>query len=191
MERLTSSSMTIMICCDGMLEEWLEVDPSASWEKLLKVIKSLSSDHKGESKGNLGVRPKVLCPLTYVVWFCRSLCFFNMVAQLNLQARFQIDDNAWPLDQPKNFTPLVLIHYKGHHNLQQAIAITKLTQTGDISSLASNQPVPKEALGDSTVINKVEEILTILEKNDKPQFILIEGPPGVGKSVLLKEIAYR
>ena len=57
-------------CCDAMLEEWLEVDPSASWEKLLKVIKSLpvSSEHKGESKGDLGVRPKVLCPLTFIMY---------------------------------------------------------------------------------------------------------------------------
>ena len=30
-----------------------------------------------------------------------------------------------------------------------------------------------------------------LEKNDEPQFILVEGPPGVGKSFLLKEIAYQ
>ena len=27
-------------CCDAVLEEWLEVDPSASWEKLFKVIES-------------------------------------------------------------------------------------------------------------------------------------------------------
>ena len=33
-------------CCDAVLEEWLEVDPSASWEKLFKVIESpaVSSD---------------------------------------------------------------------------------------------------------------------------------------------------
>jgi len=117
-----------------------------------------------------------------------------MVGQVNLQARFQIDDDTWPPDQPKNFIPLVLIHYKGHWNLQQAIAITKLTQTGDIALLASNQPVSKplqEVLDISTVTNKVEEILVPLEKSGKPQYILIEGPPGVGKSVLLKEIAYR
>ena len=33
-------------CCDAVLEEWLEVDPSASWEKLLEVLESpaVSSD---------------------------------------------------------------------------------------------------------------------------------------------------
>jgi len=27
-------------CCNAMLEEWLEVDPTASWNKLLTVIQS-------------------------------------------------------------------------------------------------------------------------------------------------------
>ena len=27
-------------CCDAVLEEWLEVDPSASWNKLLSIIQS-------------------------------------------------------------------------------------------------------------------------------------------------------
>ena len=33
-------------CCDAVLKKWLEVNPSASWEKLLKVIESpaMSSD---------------------------------------------------------------------------------------------------------------------------------------------------
>ena len=33
-------------CCNQMLEKWLEVDPSASWEKLFEVIESpaVSSD---------------------------------------------------------------------------------------------------------------------------------------------------
>ena len=27
-------------CCNQMLEKWLEVDPNASWEKLISVIES-------------------------------------------------------------------------------------------------------------------------------------------------------
>ena len=115
------------------------------------------------------------------------LILSNIVALLNVQTRFKVDDDTWP-------------HYEGHRNLQQAIATTKLTQTGNIASLASNQPVPKnhsnyqplkEVLDTSIVTKEVEQILAPLEKNDEPQFILIEGPPGIGKSVLLKEIAYR
>ena len=37
----------------------------------------------------------------------------------------------------------------------------------------------------------LRNILVPLAKNNNPQFILVEGPSGIGKSVLLKEIAYR
>ena len=28
-------------CCNQMMEKWLEIDPDASWNKLIKVIESL------------------------------------------------------------------------------------------------------------------------------------------------------
>ena len=49
----------------------------------------------------------------------------------------------------------------------------------------------QEMLDTSKVTKEIAEILAPLETNDDPQFILIEGAPGIGKSLLLKEIAYR
>ena len=43
----------------------------------------------------------------------------------------------------------------------------------------------------SKVTKEVAEILAPLETSDNPQFILIEGAPGIGKSLLLKHIACR
>jgi len=37
-------------CCNSMLEKWLEVDVRASWNKLLKVIESLSDSFTGTRK---------------------------------------------------------------------------------------------------------------------------------------------
>jgi len=122
------------------------------------------------------------------------------VSQVNIQTQLIVDSNTWPPDQPKIFTPLLLVHYKGHRNIQQAMAIIKLTQTGDIASLFSNQPIPKchpsyqslqEVLVTSTVTKEIKQIVGPLENKHEPQFMLIEGPPGIGKSVLLKEIAYQ
>ena len=116
-----------------------------------------------------------------------------MVSQSNVRERFNPDEETWPPDQPKKFTPLVLIHHQGQHSKKQA------TNT----SLASNQSVPtnrskldsheplQEDLGGSTVTKELTEILAPLEQCEEPQFILIEGAPGIGKSILLKEIAYR
>ena len=129
-----------------------------------------------------------------------------MVSQSNVRERFNTDEETWPPDQPKNFTPLVLIHHQGQHSMKQATAMAQLIQTGDvdkITSLASNRSVPtnhpkldsheplQEVLDSSTVTKELTEILAPLEQSKEPQFILIEGAPGIGKSVLLKELAYR
>ena len=129
-----------------------------------------------------------------------------MVSQSNVRERFNTDEETWPPDQPKNFTPLVLIHHQGQHSMKQATAMAQLIHTGDIdeiTSLASNRSVPtnhpkldsheplQEVLDSSTVTKELTEILAPLEKYKEPQFILIEGAPGIGKSILLKEIAYR
>ena len=87
--------------------------------------------------------------------------------------------------------------------MRQVTAIPQLIQTGHtdkITSLVVNQSVPKyhpkleplqEILGSSTVTKELKEILAPLEQHRSQQFVLIEGPPGIGKSILLKEIAYR
>ena len=129
-----------------------------------------------------------------------------MVSQCNVRERFNTDEKTWPPDQPKNFTPLVLIHHQDQYSMKQATAVAQVIQTGDIddiTSLASNQSVPKhypkldsheplqEVLDSSTVTKELAEILAPLEQSKDPQFILIEGAPGIGKSILLKELAYR
>ena len=129
-----------------------------------------------------------------------------MVSKSNVRERFNPDEETWPPDQPKNFTPLVLIHRQGQHSMKQATAMAQLIQTGDIddiTSLASNRSVPtnhpkldsheplQEVLDSSTVTKELTEILAPLEQSKEPQFILIEGAPGIGKSILLKELAYR
>ena len=82
--------------------------------------------------------------------------------------------------------------------MKQAAAVTQLVQTGEITSLASNRSVHKhhpkldqEVLDNSTITKELTEILAPLEQSKDPQFILIEGAPGIGKSILLKELAYR
>ena len=125
--------------------------------------------------------------------------------QINVQTRYMVDDDAWPPQQPTSFTPLLLIHHHGHRTPEQVTAMAKLKCTGDIekvTAITGDQPAFKQAKLDghdrfckmfdtSKATKEIEEILAPLEKSKEAAFILIEGAPGIGKSVLLKEIAYR
>ena len=106
------------------------------------------------------------------------------VMQLNLTPHYADDEKTWPPFKLKTFTPLLLMHYKGQRNLKQANAVAELTCTGKIDDIR----IPSMK---SNVTKNVEEILAPLNDISCPCFILIEGPPGIGKSVLLKEISYR
>ena len=129
-----------------------------------------------------------------------------MVRQRNLQERFNTDVETWPPDQPKDFIPLVLIHHHSQYSIKQSTVIAQVIQAGDADDIAlsaRNQSVPKhhpklrcieplqEVLDSSTLTKELTEILAPLEQSKDPQFILIEGAPGIGKSILLKEIAYQ
>ena len=58
-------------CCNQMLEKWLEIDSTASWEKLFAVIESpavSSSDQAIDKSGGMG-------PCTFVVTLC--ICLYK------------------------------------------------------------------------------------------------------------------
>ena len=127
------------------------------------------------------------------------------IMQLHLAPQFAVEE-TWPPYQLNIFMPLLLMHYKGQRNLKQSNAVVKLISEGkidDISSMADHQLTTsqcykqvvsheslKEVFDNSTMTKRIGEILAPLE-NGSPCFILIEGCPGIGKSVLLKEISYR
>ena len=118
--------------------------------------------------------------------------------------RFSVAKDTWPPEQPKEFTPLVLLHHEHEQSMEHVTAITKALNTGaisDVISATSGDPLAiqpslhhhdklGEALKASKTTTDVSQILAPLEINDKPQTILIEGAPGIGKTILLKHIAF-
>ena len=118
--------------------------------------------------------------------------------------RFSVAKETWPPKQPKEFTPLVLLCHEDEHSMEHVTAISKALYTGaisDVISATSNEPLVmqpslhshdklQEALKASKTTSDVSEILALLEVTDKPQTILIEGAPGIGKTILLKHIAF-
>ena len=115
------------------------------------------------------------------------------------------EEDAWLPEQPTRFTPLLLIHHQGYHTPPQTTAMAELMCTGDIGKVSlvtgdesgikqgnlDDHKKIQKALETSRTTKEIKEILAPLEKGKESSFILIEGVPGIGKTVLLKEIAYR
>ena len=112
-----------------------------------------------------------------------------------------VDHNTWPPKQPTSFTPLLLIHHQGDHTPEQVTAMAELMHAGDIDKVAlvtGSQRTKLDVhnkfhkvLDTSKATKEIGEILAPLEEGKQSCFILIEGAPGIGKSVLLKEITYK
>ena len=138
----------------------------------------------------------------------------DRVRQTSLQRRLILEENRWPPEQPKEFTPPLLIQYQGQNTSKEDGTLANLILgcnindiTSPINMITKYHPKLKEIsstkgtdfcheslqtfFNNSTITKDVTSILSPFEKSDKPCFILIEGPPGIGKSLLLKEIAYR
>ena len=127
------------------------------------------------------------------------------MSQINIQARFLVDNNTWPPEQPASFTPLLLLHYQGHRTKEQVAATANIMCTGNISKVTTvtdnysavkhlkldNCENIEKVLDACKATKEIEDILAPLEMTEESCFILIEGAPGIGKSVLLQEIAYR
>ena len=104
------------------------------------------------------------------------------------------------------FIPPLLSYYQGCHTQEQVTAVAELMCIGNIdnvvmvngghctgewhSELESHETLC-EVFSNRTVTKDIKEIITPLENSEESSFVLIEGAPGIGKSVLLKEIAYR
>ena len=98
--------------------------------------------------------------------------------------RKRSSEEEWPPDQPTSTVNLALIHYQDRRTQEELIKISKRCKEG-----ASQ--VDKMVKLDSNVTKDIQEIFMSKCGNESPQFILIEGAPGIGKTVLAKEIAYQ
>ena len=100
-----------------------------------------------------------------------------------MQGRSIFESNMWPPEQLNEFIPLSFIQYNDPNTLEV-----------DTASANSNMLIKYPSIDEDFKTDDHKNIETILlpfETNDAPCFTLIEGPPGIGKSFLLKEIAFK
>jgi len=107
--------------------------------------------------------------------------------------RYTSTADDWPPDQPKHFTTVALIHHQGVSSKQQVIGVINATLTRPglksfIKLEENNQKNYPTKISKTT--KDISEIFTAAKRN-ATETILIEGAPGIGKTVLCKEIAYQ
>ena len=92
----------------------------------------------------------------------------------------------WPPNQPSSIVNLALIHYRNMRTQQELIEISKRSKEGASC-------IDKLAASHSNVTKDIKELFMsdAATESTPPRRILIEGAPGIGKTVLAKEIAYQ
>ena len=95
-------------------------------------------------------------------------------------------EEEWPPDQPSSIVNLALIHYKSTRTQQEVIEISKRCKEG-----ASHVDKPTSSSLHSNDTTDIKKLFIPEASTKPPKHILIEGAPGIGKTVLSKEIAYQ
>ena len=94
-----------------------------------------------------------------------------------INSRFCHKPNEWPPYHHKHYTTLALIQHKGKYIDTELISVTEgLVSEGNLNKSQYNSKDISEFFSANWV---------------SPYFLLIEGAPGIGKTVLSKEIAYQ
>ena len=122
------------------------------------------------------------------------------------RTRFTPKGAEWPPNIPKLIVSVALIHYKGKRTQQELFEMASIHKEGSLaidrftSSSCQGSSAKKPRLDYSRVTKNITDIFaadptdlteTGTSSTESPKRILIEGAPGIGKTVLAKEIAYQ
>ena len=127
----------------------------------------------------------------------------NHLRELYKRTRFTAEGAEWPPQQAKIFVSVALVHYKGKRTQQEFIEIARIQKEGApaidkfASSTYTGPSAKKPRLEYSRVTKNITDIFSAdpIDLPDTsftkaPKRILIEGAPGIGKTVLARETAY-
>ena len=122
-----------------------------------------------------------------------------------IETRYIPEGKEWPPNQPKYYVNLAVIHYQGSQTREEMIFRAQhyrhidpidneiiFSSTTDQQSRLSNKfQVTREIVDLFTKDLHICETEGGTNSTNLPKSVLIEGAPGIGKTILLKEIAYR
>ena len=119
------------------------------------------------------------------------------VKHLYVETRLITAHKEWPPDQPQHFTSLALIHYKNGYTHREVTDISEKIcdcTVDDVMNMfptSSHNILSKQSQDQVKTSKDVKEIFAPGKDDQEPRSILIEGSPGIGKTVLSKQIAFQ
>ena len=115
----------------------------------------------------------------------------KQLQQRFISSRFASSVDEWPPYQPKHYTTLAFIHNKGKYT--DAVRFSVAQELAVAGKINTSQ-VYKHSDSNANMTKSISDIFLPIMASDGSLVdlhILIEGAPGIGKTVLAKEIAYQ
>ena len=182
-------------CCNKMWQYWDEVDTEASWYKVICVIDSPAICAMIRSFSNLSI-PFVSVSVIDDLEMHKAVSQLSCrIKRMSINGRYKDEDDNWPLTSPKHFTSVSLIHHKSRQTKREVLAVATLQKGGDfgLHKIHTDKTSTHiQYLNQSKYTTTLSDIFTKVDGINKyPSIILIEGVPGIGKTVLSKEIVFQ
>ena len=112
----------------------------------------------------------------------------TQLQQRYISSRFSSSVDEWPPYQPKHYTTLAFIHNKGR--CTDAVRFSVAQELAVAGKVNSSQ-LHKYSHMNTNITKNISDIFLTSDGSSVDLHILIEGAPGIGKTVLAKEIAYQ
>ena len=175
--------------CNNMLIQWCQSDEEASWNKIIKAIDIVAASNKNYSC-SISSSPSEVYKTREAI-----LDLACRLKEMSKNNRYKADlkDDNWPIATPKHFTSVALIHHKGERTKRELLDIANLQKRGnfDLDKIHTDGEYFKQ----SKCSKKISDIFAKVKCANgiikSPGIVLIEGVPGIGKTVLSKEIVFQ
>ena len=178
-------------CCLAVLNEWLQGDHTASWDKVHRAV-SLLAGHHGNDNNAPSMVPMVKTFLRshYVEEAKRvkqSVSF-----RPSLQRKPGLSHQPLLLSKPKmQYTKLVfMLHESNELTKEDAVSVANVFYTGNIT-IGQLSSLNEQDSSYYHRCRKFTDIMNVLNTfgHHKPFLLILEGGPGMGKTTVCNEIA--
>ena len=161
-------------CCHEMLAYWLQFDVNASWEKIQKIVQSLSNIEPMVPSSDLIINFKKYLQQRYSDIRVRNV----------VNVAFICHDHQCNMATKKSVTAVAKAMYYGN------IVIDNYQSSDQNLSSEENTDYYAKCMKSIDILKLLKDLDSNPDRED-PFLLLVEGAQGMGKTTICKEIAFQ